>query len=368
MDDDPFGSMLLRWLVLILAIGAGTVLSCAKTALLSVNETKLRGLARSGRRRAQKAAALGQEQREFWAACMNAGRFLVNLFAIAFACAAFYRRLGAFLSDLVYRFAAQPAGAVSRWFYAAAVVLIVLGFGSLIYVLVYLLPKKAAMQHAERMLVSLYGLTAAAVSLMKPYTLLFDRLADLLAKLFGLDPQADERRVTEEEIRMLVDAGEERGVLEDSQREMINNIFEFDDIDAGDIMTHRTDIEAVEAEQSVQEAAALAIRAGVSRIPVYQEDLDHIIGVIYVKDLLKFVGEKIEKKESLKSLLRPAFYVPETMQCGKLFAQMTEQHIQMAIVVDEYGGTAGLVTMEDLLESIVGNIQDEYDQEEGVFD
>lgn len=169
---------------------------------------------------------------------------------------------------------------------------------------------------------------------------------------------------TEEEIKQLVDEDEEVGELKDSQRKMINNIFEFDDINAGDIMTHRTDIEAAPDDATLQEVANISIENGCSRIPVYHEDLDDIIGIIYVKDLLKFIGTKISDDESITDYLREPLFVPETISCGRLFAQMTESRIQLAIVVDEYGGTAGLVTMEDILESIVGNIQDEYDDEE----
>lgn len=167
---------------------------------------------------------------------------------------------------------------------------------------------------------------------------------------------------TEEEIKQLVD--EDEGELEVSQREMINNIFEFDDIVAGDIMTHRTDIVAVSDEAALQDVASAAMEEGVSRVPVYHEDLDNILGIIYVKDLLKFVGAPISKSECLADYIRNPLYVPESIPCGKLFAKMTETRIQLAIVVDEYGGTAGLVTLEDIIEELVGEIEDEYDEEE----
>ena len=182
-------------------------------------------------------------------------------------------------------------------------------------------------------------------------------IAGNLLKLF-------KKNSTEEEIKQLVDEDEQVGELEVSQRQMINNIFQFDDINAGDIMTHRTDIEAIEDNTSLSDVASVAIKMGFSRIPVYHEDLDNIVGILYVKDLLKFIGSKISADENLKDYIREPVFVPETIACGKLFAKMTETRIQIAIVVDEYGGTAGLVTMEDVLESIVGNIQDEYDDEE----
>ncbi|MBQ7203130.1 MAG: HlyC/CorC family transporter [Eubacterium sp.] len=167
---------------------------------------------------------------------------------------------------------------------------------------------------------------------------------------------------TEEEIKQLVD--EDEGELKKSQREMINKIFEFDDLVASDIMTHRTDIVAVSDGATLYDVAKASIDEGCSRIPVYSEDLDNILGIIYVKDLLKFVGTKISDDEVLADYIREPLYVPESITLGKLFAKMTETRIQLAIVVDEYGGTAGLVTLEDIIEELVGEIEDEYDDEE----
>lgn len=167
---------------------------------------------------------------------------------------------------------------------------------------------------------------------------------------------------TEEEILELV--AEEANDLETSQREMINNVFEFDDTTAGDIMTHRTDIVAVEDDGTLYDVVNSAIAEGYSRIPIFHDNLDNILGIVYVKDLLKFIGTEISKDESIKDYLREPLLVPETIPCGKLFTRMTETRIQLAIVVDEYGGTAGLVTLEDIIEELVGDIEDEYDDEE----
>ena len=145
---------------------------------------------------------------------------------------------------------------------------------------------------------------------------------------------------TEDEIKQLVEEDEQVGQLEKNQREMINNIFEFDDLDAGDIMTHRIDINALDCNLSIEKAVELAIEYGNSRLPVYDEDLDRICGVLYVKDLLKFVGKPISNGEKLLSYTRKPLFVPESMPCGKLFAKMTEARVMLAIVIDEYGGTA----------------------------
>ena len=170
--------------------------------------------------------------------------------------------------------------------------------------------------------------------------------------------------VTEEDIRELVDAGEETGAIEGIEKDMINNIFAFGDRTAEDIMTPRTEVVALDVEDSLQEALRTAVEEGFSRIPVYEEDIDHVIGLLHVKDLLPYVGKPLPADLTLRSLLRDAHFIPGTKNCQDLLAELAEKRIHLAMVVDEYGGLAGIVSMEDLLESIVGNIQDEYDDEE----
>lgn len=185
-----------------------------------------------------------------------------------------------------------------------------------------------------------------------------------LIKKFSQILKGKNDAVTEEEIRSMVDAGEETGAIENDQREMINNIFEFDDSTASDLMTHRTDITAADKNDGIATLRDLAIEQGYSRIPVFDEDIDNIVGIVYIKDILKYVDKKAPKTLHVGDIMRKAMYVPETVKCSVLFEKMRDTHTQMAIVVDEYGGTAGLITMEDLLEAIVGSIQDEYDDEE----
>jgi putative hemolysin len=170
--------------------------------------------------------------------------------------------------------------------------------------------------------------------------------------------------VTEEEILMMVDAGSETGVIEEQAHKMINNVFEFDDLTADDVMTHRTDITAVSSSALVSEVVKSAIDTGFSRIPVYEESVDRIIGVICVKDLLCLVGSVHADDADLKTFMREGIYLPETLPCGEVFKRLAAKKKQMAVIIDEYGGTAGLVTMEDIVEAIVGSIQDEYDDEE----
>lgn len=170
--------------------------------------------------------------------------------------------------------------------------------------------------------------------------------------------------VTEEEILQMVGEGEEKGVIEETEKDMIANILDFNDTTVGETMTHRTDVSAVADDDPIMKAVEIAVEHGYSRVQVYHEDIDSIVGICYVKDLLPYVGKELPEFIKLTDLMRPAYFVPETKKCSQLFTEMTERKVQIAVVVDEYGGTAGLITLEDLVESIVGNIQDEYDHEE----
>ncbi len=196
-------------------------------------------------------------------------------------------------------------------------------------------------------------------TILFPLTFIFDLPAKLFTKLFGVEFNEVDTSATEKEIRQMVD----EGVIEDVQKEMINNVFEFDDRTADEVMTHRRDIVGIDLEEaSLENIISIAIETGYSRLPLYKEDIDSIIGIIYVKDLLKFTTS--QENFDAESIMRSPLYVPESIHCRDLFKQFKDKKVQMAVVVDEYGGTSGIVTMEDIVESIVGNIQDEYDDEE----
>lgn len=200
--------------------------------------------------------------------------------------------------------------------------------------------------------------------LFTPLEILVSGITSGILKMFGISSINQHESVTEEEILMMVDAVNETGGIEETQAEMISNIFEFDDLEVRDIMTHRTDVVGVEQRTTVRDTIKIVIEEGFSRIPVYDEHIDNICGVVFAKDLLKVVFEDNAEDKIVKDYMREIKYIPESNSCGELFEYFTSQKNQIAVVVDEYGGTAGIVTMEDLLESIVGNIQDEYDDEE----
>lgn len=170
--------------------------------------------------------------------------------------------------------------------------------------------------------------------------------------------------ISEEDILMTVEEGYKNHIIDQSSRNMIFNIFSFDDTTVGELMTHRTDITAIEDTESLDKAVELLTQTGYSRLPVYHEDIDNVIGILYGKDLLRFVCGSVPEGLSLSDITRKPMFVPKSINCSRVFTDMTANKTQLAIVVDEYGGTEGIITLEDLLESIVGDIQDEYDNEE----
>lgn len=225
-------------------------------------------------------------------------------------------------------------------------------------------PKKIAANGSERLACFCAPFVKYLVIILTPLTALSSLLIRGISRIFGVKTASEKDVVTEEEIMMMVDAGNETGVIEESQREMINNIFEFDDITVSGVMTHRTDIVAVKISAGVSDVVNAAISSGFSRIPVYEDNIDHIVGMICVKDLLCLVGSEAAEGAEVKNFVREIIYLPESVPCGEAFKRLTAKKMQMAVIIDEYGGTAGLVTMEDIVETIVGNICDEYDDEE----
>lgn len=211
------------------------------------------------------------------------------------------------------------------------------------------------------------GIVKFLVTLFKPVTFLIMKLSNVIVRLFGVDPHKQEDNVTEEEIISMVDDAHEQGIIEESEAEMIQNIMEFSETEAQDIMTHRKNIHAIEENVLLKDALLYMLENSNSRYPVYREDIDDIVGILHLKDAMKQVT--LGHCESMPictipNLIREAAYIPETRNISDLFQRMQAKKMHMVIVVDEYGQTSGIVTMEDILEEIVGNILDEYDEEE----
>ena len=227
-----------------------------------------------------------------------------------------------------------------------------------------ILPRRLVSRNPEKVALALASIFSVIYALTYPLYGLCAFFSYPFVRLAGVKLHDESEAVTEEDIREMMDMGEEIGAIEGIQKDMVNNIFEFDDTSAAEIMTPRTDVTAVDVEDSLPDVLKLAVENGYSRLPVYEEDIDHIIGILYIKDLLPYVGRNLPKSVTVRSLLRATLFVPDTKKCDELFEEMNQKHLQMAIVVDEYGGVAGIVTIEDLLESIVGNMQDEFDHED----
>ncbi len=356
MDGDP-GNLILKLLLLLFLILVNAFFAMSEIAIITLNDVKLQRMAEEGDKKAIQILKLTQNPSNFLSTiqiCITLAGFLTS----AAAAESFADPVANFFAGIM-NLTSTPV-----WLSTASLILITLVISFFSLVLGELAPKRIAMQKYESISFKIVGVLAFFSGMFKPFVKILSFSTNLVVRLLGFDPNASEEEVTEEEIRMLVDAGEEKGVIEESQKEMINNIFEFDDIIAADVMTHRTDIEAVEITDDISDIIEKTLEAGYSRIPVYEEDLDNIKGIVYVKDLLKYVGKNVPKNFKISHIMREAFFFPESKKCRDLFNEMTEKHLQMVFVCDEYGGIAGIVTIEDLLESIVGNMQDEYDNEE----
>ena len=249
--------------------------------------------------------------------------------------------------------------ALAAAFFAVAFFLVCLGV---------IIPKHVAAKSPIRFCYKALSVVEWAIKLLSPFTWLISVAAFVVLKAVGIDIRSSNEKVTEEDIMYIVNEGHDQGVLEASEAEMITNIFEFDDKVASDIMTHRKNVVALESTMTLKETVDFIVKeANNSRFPVYEEDIDNIVGVLHMRDVLYFAEQEeyLDRPISqIDGLLRSAHFAPEAKNINALFKEMQSEKIHMEIVIDEYGQTAGIVTMEDILEEIVGNIMDEYDNEE----
>lgn len=245
-----------------------------------------------------------------------------------------------------------------------SLIALIIVLGIVLVVFTDILPKKLVGLHAEKFALMSLKPVAVLRIFYFPFSCVTAGISWAVCRIFGLSADSAKDSVTEEEILMMVEAGNETGLIEESQREMINNIFEFDDSVVSDVMTHRKDVTAVDVESKIGDVVYIAINEGYSRIPVYEKTIDNIIGILNVKDLLCLVGCENSEDFNIRQFMRKPEFVPENARCNDVLEEMTRKKTQMMIISDEYGGTLGIVTMEDLLEEIVGNIQDEYDNDE----
>lgn len=229
------------------------------------------------------------------------------------------------------------------------------------YTFTVLIPRLIAAHAPARAYAASNLVSRPCFFVLRPFAMLCNSLSRLLLSIFGVRPDAAEN-VTEDEIRDMIDAGEESGSIESTEKEMIENVFDFSDVTASDVMTHRTDMEAIDISDPPEEIDSVIRETGFSRIPVYEDDIDNITGILYTREYL--LNRMSADPKPISELIHDPMFTPERVRADVLFREMQKNKTHMAIVLDEYGGTSGLVTMEDLLEEIFGNIYDEFDEGE----
>ena len=351
--DDPGSPFYL--ILLFVLIGVNAFFAMSEIAAISLNDAKLHHDAEDGNKKARILSKLVDEPNNFLAT-IQVAITLSGLLSSALAADTY--------ADVVADFLLKYIPAPADFIHGVTLVLLTLVLSYLTLLFGELVPKRIAMHYPEKIAYSIAGTLSFFYKVFKSFVKLLSVSTNGVLRLFGIDPNAEPESATEENIRMMLDAGNEKGTIEESEKEMINNIFEFDDRTVGEVMTHRMDLTAVEMNTPIDEAVDLAISDGYSRMPVYEDNIDNVKGMIYAKDLLSLIGEKNFTHRKIADFIRAVNFIPESNSCREAFLEFQQKKIQVAIVVDEYGGTAGLVSMEDLIESVMGNIQDEYDNEE----
>ena len=350
--------MLGQIFVLVILILINAFFAAAEISYISLNDAKIAKQAKEGNKKAGQIEKMLKTPSKFLAT-IQIGITLAGFLSSAFASDTFADVLAPMLNNVM------PFASIEVWRAVSIVVItIILSFFTLIFG--ELVPKRIAMKNSERVAFFSIGIIRAISIIAAPFVKLLTVVTNGISKLLGIG-EHEEEIVTEEEIKMMIDQGKEKGTIEEDEKELLNNVFEFNDIVASEIMTHRTDIFAVDKNISLDELLKEISKEEYrySRIPVYDEVIDEIQGIIYVKDILKNVSKKSFK---IKDIMKDAYFVPQNKMIDELFKEMQKNKIQMAIVLDEYGGTAGLVTMEDILEELVGDIYDEYDEVEEEYE
>ena len=332
--------------------------AAAQVAIVSIRKSRLNQLIEEGHPAAHWVSELAEDATRLLTTTQLSLK-LLGFMAVALAAAVYGDRLANWLAG----WSPERLSSVSQ---PLAIGLITLGLALLVLVFGELIPRELAARKPEPFVLWAIHPMRAAAAIAMPVARLVVAVNHLLTGQQGEIPHGLPF-IIEEEIKTLVDAGEEGGFIEEEEKEMIYSIFEFGDTLAREVMVPRIDMVAIEANTGIREALEVVIQAGHSRVPVYDETIDNIVGILYAKDLLRYWHHDISGLK-LRDVLRNVYYIPETKKVDELLEELQQRKVHIAIVVDEYGGTAGLVTIEDILEEIVGEIQDEYDSEEAFME
>lgn len=349
-------SILPQLLLQVILILVNAFFAAAEIAVISLNASKLRKSAEEGDKTCARLLKLVEEPSGFLST-IQIGITLAGFLGSAFAADNF----SGYLVDWIYKdlgFHALPLSVLNTL--SVIVITIILSYFTLVFG--ELVPKRIAMQKSFAVAKFVYRVVSFVALIMKPAVAFLSFSTNVMLKLFGMKTEAEEETVTEDEIRLMVELGEENGSIDSDEKEWIQNVLEFNDTIVRNCMTHESEIIAIPADATDEEITQLINESGVSRYPVYQEDLHDIIGILNARTFLlsRAKGEKTD----IKKLLRPAYFIPETVHASTLFRDMQKQKLHIAVVVDEYGDTSGIVTLEDLVEEIFGNIYDEFDENE----
>lgn len=345
--------MLFSIVILVILIGINAFFASSEIAFISLNDAKIEKQAKDGDKKAKSIQKMLKDPSKFLAT-IQIGVTLAGFLSSAFAADTFAEVLSPKLFNLMPFIQEQTWKAIS-------IILITLILSYFTLVFGELVPKRIAMKYTEKIAFSSIGIIKAISVIASPFVKLLTLSTNAVSKIFKIT-ENEEEVVTEEEIRMMIDVGEEKGVIGVAAKEMLNNVFEFNDKIVSEIMIPRTEVFALNKELTIKEVIEiLSEDTRYSRIPVYEETIDNIVGIVYIKDILL---SKKDENRKIKELMKKAYYVPETITVDKLFEEMRKNKKQISIVIEEHGGTSGIVTMEDILEEIVGEIYDEYDTSE----
>ena len=353
MESDPDPANIAGQLILLAVLTAvNAFFAAAEMAIVSINKTKMKMLANEGNKKASTICKLVEEPTKFLST-IQVAITLSGFFASASAATGISTVVGKMLTDMNIPYGEQIS---------FVGVTIILSYFTLVFG--ELFPKRLAIKKADKLSMLVVNPILFVSKIAAPFVKILSVSTNVLVKLFGLDSDDSEERVTKEEIKSLVETGEEHGAIDESEKEMIESVFEFDDKIAEKVMTPRTEVYCIDIDEPLEGYLDELLQKRFARIPVYKDEIDNIIGVLYMKDFMIEARNKGFENVNIQDILQEPYFVPECKSIRHLFKDLQDIKRHIAIIVDEYGGFSGIITVEDLVEEIVGDINDEDDEEE----
>ena len=347
MDSGP--EVYFQIIILILLTLVNAFFAASEMAIVSMDKKKLLTLSEQGDKRAIKVEKLLKEPSKFLST-IQVGITFAGFFTSASAAVGLSHKFGNFLENLSVPFAYRVS---------FVLITVILAFFSLVFG--ELVPKRIALQNAEKFALFSVGTINFVYKIMSPFVYLLSLSTNVILKIFSIPTSGVEAKVTLEEIKSIVEVGQEQGIINPTEREMIDGVISFDDVLAEEVMTARTEVFMIDIDEPDKDFETL-MQMRYSRVPVYEDDIDNIIGILYIKDFFLEAYKVGFKNVNIRSILRPAYFIPERKNINDLFIELKNSRNQMAVLIDEYGGFTGIVTMEDLIEEVMGEIDDEYDK------